>query len=84
MVLLHALLLVFGPLFQPVPPISPHFPPFPPISPHFSCFPIFSGCIPRCITSPPGQVILLPAKWSEFYGEFKSDGKTVVGTFLRT
>ena len=28
MVLLHVLLFVSGPLFQPVPPIFPHFPPF--------------------------------------------------------
>ena len=55
--LLHALLLVSGPLFQPVPPIFPHFPPFSPI---FLVFPFFSGCITGCITSPPGRVILLP------------------------
>ena len=46
MVLLHVLLLVSGPLFQPVPPIFPHFPPFFLFS-HFS-----PGALPGALRSP--------------------------------
>ena len=66
MVLLHALLLVSGPLFQPVPPIFPHSPPFSPIFPHSPPFFLFShfspGALPGALTPPTGRVILLPDK----------------------